>query len=195
MIRREFELARVDDFGARLEDRLPAGLYERPRLRALMRAIGHGLQIIEDDLHDQTLALTLDGANDEDLDVVGRIVGEPRLGLIDVDYRRFIAGRLLARKSRGTPSELTAILEVIAAPCIAVHYDMFAAGFRLYFGRSTPLSDELLGRVRRFMVAVKPAGVTMLLVEYTASPVGFESPAAATAAGFASGALSRQLYP
>jgi AcrR family transcriptional regulator len=174
---------------------LPAGLYGKPRLEAFVRALAHGCQVLEDEIAARALALGLDTANDADLDLLGSIVGERREGLDDADYRRFIAARLLARKCNGTPDELLAILELIAAPCVAVHYDMFAAGFRLYFGRSTPLADALLGRVMRFMVAIKPAGVTMLLVEYTASPVGFESPANATPAGFGAGALSRQLYP
>lgn len=195
MARNTFELLHNITIGDAAVDRLPAGLYGKPRLEAFVRALAHGCQMLEDEIAARAMALGLDTANSTDLDLLGSIVGERRDGLDDEDYRRFIAARLLARKCLGTPDELVAILELVAAPCVAVHYDMFAAGFRLYFGRALPLTDEMLGRVRRFMVAVKPAGVTMLLVEYTGSPVGFESPASATPAGFGAGALSRQLYP
>lgn len=194
-MRRTYELLRQDDIGTTLHDRLPAGLYDAPRMKALLTAIGQGLQLLEDEIIDRGLALTLEGANADDLDLLGGIVGEGRFGLLDDDYRRFISARLLARKCIGTPDELAAILALIAAPCISVHFDMFAAGFHLYFGRDVPLTDEMLGRVRRFMVALKPAGVTMLLVEFTASPLGFVGNTYTTVAGFGAGALSRQLYP
>lgn len=193
--RGDFELLRNDDVAASLIDRLPAGLYEKPRLRAFLSAIGHGMQLVEDEIADRGLAMALATANGTDLDTLGRIVGEARLGLDDEDYRRFIAARLLARKCLGTPDELVSIAELVAAPCTAVHFDMFPAGFRLFFGRSIPLTDEMVGRVTRFLVSVKPAGVTMWLVEYTGSPIGFEAVPHTTPATFASGALARQLYP
>lgn len=193
--RGDFELVRNDDVAASLIDRLPAGLYEKPRLRAFLSAIGHGMQLVEDEIAERGLSMALATANSDDLDTLGRIVGEGRLGLGDADYRRFIAARLLARKCLGTPNELVAIAELIAAPATAVHFDMFPAGFRLYIGRSIPLTDEMVGRVTRFLVAIKPAGVTMLLVEYTASPLGFAANPYTTPATFAAGAVARQLYP
>lgn len=195
MARNTFELLHNITIGDDAVDRLPAGLYGKPRLEAFVRALAHGCQMLEDEIAARAMALGLDTANSTDLDLLGSIVGERRDGLDDEDYRRFIAARLLARKCLGTPDELVAILELVAAPCVAVHFDMFAAGFRLYFGRTLPLTAEMLGRVRRFMVAVKPAGVTMLLVEYSASPLGFAANPYTTPATFAAGAVARQLYP
>lgn len=195
MARNTFELVQNITIGDDAVDRLPAGLYGKPRLEAFVRALAHGCQLLEDEIAARAMALGLDTANGADLDTLGEIVGERRDGLDDEDYRRFIAARLLARKCLGTPDELVAILELVAAPCVAVHFDMFAAGFRLYFGRTLPLADEMLGRVRRFMVAVKPAGVTMLLVEYSASPLGFMANPYTTSSTFSAGAVARQLYP
>lgn len=190
-----WELVHNQAIGDDLVDLLPAGLYGLPRLEAFVRALAHGVQMLEDEVLDRHLALALATANGADLDTLGKLVGELRVSLNDQDYRRFIAARLLARHCKGTTDELLAIAVLVTAPSTVVHFDMFPAGFRLYFGRDLALTSQMLGRIRRFLVGVKPAGVTMLLVEYSASPFGFSANPYTSPASFGSGALARQLYP
>jgi hypothetical protein len=51
----------------------------------------------------------VDTATDAQLDIIGRIVGQARLGLADDDYRRYIRARIAANNSTGTVQDLLTV--------------------------------------------------------------------------------------
>lgn len=191
-----WELEHRLEVGRLMHEALPAGLYEAERLEAFVRALGHGVQVLEDRIAERHLSLSLAGASGADLDILGTLVGERRDGLSDGAYRRFIAARLLANKSQGTSDELIKILQLCTGSELLAIYTLSGlAEFHLYFLSATALPAELVDRVSRLLVAVKPAGVTMLLVEVLQPSTGDPSSPVFTTAGLATGLLSRQLYP
>lgn len=194
--RSSWELVHNLDLGRQMVEALPAGLYGQERFEAFVRALGHGLQMLEDRIAERFLSLSLETASNGDLDLLGGIVGERRDGLRDADYRRFIAARLAANKSQGTTDDLVKVLRLLTNASVIGSFNL--AGFpefHLYFLSETPLPDEVVDRVTRLMVEVKPAGVEMLLGEVIEDTRTDPSNPIFSAGTLASGLLARQLYP
>ena len=193
--RSTWELLHRLQIGAELADALPAGLYGKPTLTAFVRALGHGCQLLEDRITGRHLALTLDGASGADLDIMGRLVGELREGLGDALYRRFIAARMLANKSEGTPDQLARILSLAGeGPAWCFNFPTGCA-FHLYIGRPAPLPAEVVGRLARLLRAVQPAGVGMLAVEIVTGDLGDRSTDLDVSPDDLGSIMARQLYP
>lgn len=145
----------------------------RPRLRALLEAMGEGAQTQEDQFFDLLVSRGLDMATGAALNQWGAIVGEQRGALGDDDYRRFIRARILANICEGTPDELLAIFALVTGPSDVRYFLHPPAGFRLQAARTAPLSDVVVRRVRRLMQSIKPAGVSMVLTESTPASMLF----------------------
>jgi hypothetical protein len=97
---------------------------DKPRMQAWLAAYLESLQTLEDTAI-QVMAnrwpLTAEG---EQLDILGKIVGQERGALTDDQYRLFILARILANRSKGRASDLGEILEVLGFPTIDIweHY-------------------------------------------------------------------------
>lgn len=164
--------------------------WDRPRIRAWMRALGEGAQLQEDQSFDLIVSTTIETATGDALDQWGELVDEQRLGLGDNEYRQFILARMLVNRSDGTIDDLVEILEVATQPNVLVlHLDNFPAGFYLIVERLTFMADETMRRVARLMEAARPGGRHMTLVESVSDGFGFADDP--TAAGFGVGPFSR----
>lgn len=137
----------------------------KPRLVALARAMGAGVQLLEDALFGFVVGWSIEYVNGDALDVFGKIVGEQRQGLDDNTYRRFIQARVKANVSEGTRDELIDIYALIMDAEVTHYHDAFPAGFALVALRGAFLEEVVRGRARLFMFDVKPAGVAMELIE------------------------------
>lgn len=186
------ELVYLPDHGERAFRALLTQDLDKPRIAALARAMGAGAQELEDTTFDLIIGRALSAAVGAQLDQWGSVVGEARVGLDDEDYRRFIRARVLANICRGTVDEIIAIWSLVTAPATTVRYlPMHPAGFKLYVVRKKWLAEALRRRIRRMLEAVKPAGVTIELIEALDGFFGFdENP---DAAGYDVGKLARIL--
>ena len=81
----------------------------KPRIAALVSAFTDQCQELEDVLWDLLTKRTIDGSEGIQLDNIGKIVGQPRLGLDDEDYRIFLRVRIRLNFSNGTPEDMLAI--------------------------------------------------------------------------------------
>lgn len=165
--------------------------WSKPRIVALAESLGVGSQELEDVNFDLLMSIPLPNALGHTLDLYGRIVGEQRGGLADVDYRRFIEARILANISGSTVDEVIRIFQLVTSPSDVQYLPMHPAGFTLQAIRKEWLSARMRRRVRRIMNDVRPAGVTMELLEGLNGYFGFEG--APRAAGYGDGVLSRVL--
>lgn len=158
-------------------ERLLAQWECKPNISAVVQALAGGVQTIENDVFSVLVSTTLTAASDIDLDHWGLLVGEPRNGLDDEDYRTMISARILANKTIGTRDELIEILQLITAPSVVVYRDFLPAcfGMEIRRGSAGPLSDARARRVGELMRSIKPAGVCILLTETTEGYFGFET--------------------
>lgn len=84
----------------------------KPRIRAWVSSYLRRIQEQEDTIWDVIDSRMLDNATNAQLDVLGRIVGQPRIGATDDDYRLFIRTKIRANRSRGLSVD---IIEVVIA--------------------------------------------------------------------------------
>lgn len=95
------------------------------------------------------------------LDQWGALIGQPRSGLTDAEYRLFISARPMANRSTGAIDELTAIL----ATACGVTYtqtgldEYFPAAYGIYAVVPTALSAQALSALGRLMEDARCMGI------------------------------------
>jgi len=170
-------LIQETDHQQRAVDRLIRPFKDKPRIEAFLRACTLGVQIQEEDTFGTIVGTTLELATDDALNKWGIIVGEPRGGLTDEDYRRFIEGRILANICESTADEFIRILQTITGVPqgdVQLRY-LYPAGFQMWFIHDAFYNDTLKNRVGRFMRDIKPAGISMLITEGISGTKAFDS--------------------
>jgi hypothetical protein len=98
------------------------------------------------------------------LDTVGEIVGQPRNGLGDDDYRRFIFARIATNKSSGLVEDLITVAKLVlndANATIVVNQQGAAAVVVRVIG--TTISDVLANITLDFLQATTEAGIRCIL--------------------------------
>lgn len=111
----------VDDAVARL-----IGQYtDRPRLIAFITLLAKQVQDIEDAAFDVLVQSALDAAQNNELDVIGNIVGQKRNGSADAEYRVFLAARIKTNRSDGKYATLSDIAKLLLGDATVVGYREF----------------------------------------------------------------------
>jgi hypothetical protein len=138
---------------ARLIDR-----YRKPRTSALLESWLAEVQEVEDALWQLLVERSLETAVGDQLDVLGRIVGQPREGRDDETYRLWISARQMVLRSSGTTTQLLAIArKLVGATGVVRLEEYFPAAFVIRLEASIRLS---IGYQIAYMLRqAKPAGV------------------------------------
>lgn len=147
-----------------------------PRVEALLRTFAEQIQALETVNVDLITERTMTSAIGEQLDVLGRIVGEPRRGAEDEPYRNRIRVRVLVNRSNGTLPELIEIVRVFegwtfnpAAP----HMHLRETATMQLFLQIFTLPVNAFAEMKILLRQIKPAGVTL---DYAFSSVLTEAP-------------------
>lgn len=164
---------------------------DKPRMVAFVRALMTGGQAVEDLAYFLIVDRTIDSATGAQLDQWGSIVGEPRLGLLDNDYRRFIRARILVNNCPGTTDALITLYKLVMSADAVFERATPPAAFILYAHRATHINAQLTARAIRIMRDAKPMGIRMQLMEITPGYFGFSTNP--DASGLGVGRLSRQI--
>lgn len=130
------------------------------KIEALLSAIVDQVQEIEDAGQDLSDLLDIDLMTGVNLDHIGEIVGQPREGRSDADYRVAIREAIARRISSGTPDELIEAFASITGSTTIDYQELHPAGFGIY-GDVDPYPDSTFDAID----AAKPAGVYMCLFE------------------------------
>ena len=158
------------DYQAIAVDRLTGQFAESPKLRALTAAIVSmlaDLEIAADDLREKRLIDTAEGVQ---LDGCGAIVGEPRNGLSDEDYRARLKFRIFANTSRATPADMIKALKFLTSPGDCQYLEAYPATALLFTdGPIVPRSIQ--AEIQTFA----PAGISdvPVAVSFGAKPMRF----------------------
>jgi hypothetical protein len=135
---------------------------ERPRMASWATSYLDEVQEIEDALWDVLIKRAIDQAADAQLDVLGSIVGQPRRGLSDADYRTFIRARIAVNRSNGRPNELIHILQLIMAGVVEVviiYQDRPEAS--IYIQLASDIGTIIAAHVFELLNEARPAGVEL----------------------------------
>lgn len=138
--------------------------FRKPRNRAFLTGVVGEVQELEDSAWSLYYNMRLDNAVGVNLDVIGRRVGEKRLGRADDDYRAAIRTRILVNNSDGRIEQLIAIVRSLL-PNTSVQ-------IAEYWPPALSFSVEDLGPVSfstmyRMLRQAKAAGVRL---EFTSGP-------------------------
>jgi hypothetical protein len=186
----ETQLVYQGDLAGLAESRLLSQDADKPRIVAFVRALGAGAQLLED-IAFSVLTSTLDICSDHRLDQWGDLVGEPRGGLDDTQYRVFIKARILANRSAGHLDEIIRVAQLVTAPSVVTSEELAPKHVTLWIARDNEMDRRLRGRVVRLLRSIKPAGTFLEMTEVLPGYFGFDGDT--NALGFNQGELSRLL--
>lgn len=185
------QLVYVPDWAERAEARLLVP-WRKPKIRALIRALGTGAQTHEDQCMDLIASTGLEEATGHALEQWGDLVGEQKLGLSDTEYRQFIRARMLVNRCSGTVDELLEILALAAGPdASAYHTSVPPATYVLTVVRKSFMSAQARRRVARMMKQAAPAGRRMVVIEALDGGFGWSGSPDIPTTGYDRGGLSR----
>jgi hypothetical protein len=144
-------------------------LFKRgPRNQAALGVFGVQLAELEIAAADNIMNFFIDTATGDQLDILGRIVGEPRLGRTDENYRPAVRVRILVNNSDGRAEQLLAIARGMVPGASVNLYELFPMTLRIEF---STLGATTLATVFNMLQQAKAGGVR-LLVSYAPGEVG-----------------------
>lgn len=115
---------KIESHAAEALERLCELFKAKANIRALITLWCGPIQAFEDVMYQVLTERTVDIAIGVQLDMLGVIVGQPRGGLSDDDYRRYIRARIRVNRSNGTINQILAIVRLIVNNSTAViHFD------------------------------------------------------------------------
>jgi hypothetical protein len=157
---------------------------DSPRLQAFIEVLLTQVQELEDEAN-AVLSTSLDNSEGDALDQYGALVGEPRDGLSDEEYRKFILVRIRANRSNGNPEVIAGILADLSGGAVKYRL-LYPASYALDYQLDQPGDASLRSRWVKVLESVTPAGVLLAeVVESGPNAFGFEGDE--TALGFGEG--------
>lgn len=137
--------------------KLAPPFWGKPFIAALLAAFTREIQRLEDDLWLMLELRTLPFADLPRLKVLGKIVGQPRLGFGLEEYRVMIEARALANVSRGRASDLLAVLNLLLG--VGDYILLEAGNATLFLTALQPVTEAGLAMVVAILPDVRAAGV------------------------------------
>lgn len=146
---------------------LPIYDLRQPRFTALLASYLDEIQQLEDALWSVYLSSSVAYATGDALDMLGALVGQPRAGRSDADYRLWITARIRLNHSSGRPRDIYGILRAIFPATVTIELTEYPpAAFTIALANvGTLATSQQLGEL---MHEAKAAGVN---VDGTLSPV------------------------
>lgn len=131
----------VNDHADRAAARLTQQFREGASVPALVRALSGGYQQLEDVLWDIRLRRAVGAAEGEQLDVLGRIVGQAREGRTDAVFRIWILARVRLNKGSGRPEDILTVFAAVTQGLTTLALEeQYPAAFVLRIGMSPAVS-------------------------------------------------------
>jgi hypothetical protein len=144
---------------------------DKPRLAALLSSYLRRVQELEDAIWDVLVKRLIDNAVDEQLRMIGRIVGQANEGGWDDDtYRIFIKGRIRANQSNGHGDDVIDVLNLVEAADFVLS-EVYPAAMYVDFATPTIADPLILMELAR---RAKGGGVRLQLL-YGDHDVGIDA--------------------
>jgi hypothetical protein len=164
-------LTQITDRVERALARLPQQHKDKANIRALVTVFVTQVQELSDAAWQLYTLRRIDTAEGVQLDQLGDIVGQPRAGLSDDDYRRYIRARVATNRSLASVEELIKITRLIvdddALLVQAERHNIATIIIRLL---DVATSDDLADIVFSFLFKAKAAGVRLILESSAEEP-------------------------
>jgi hypothetical protein len=155
----------ISDHVGRAADTTLSQFHGSPKLQGLLEAMSAEVQRLEDLKFSMLTDRLLDAAEGVNLDVIGRIVGFPRLDVSDDDeYRELLGVQIRANNSDCGAEDIIFVASELTGE--DVHYwQEGRAHYHLEYVTDTPLTADWLVRVNDMIELVTCSGVSYEMVE------------------------------
>jgi len=158
-------ITKIDDHLLQALEALPSQHRDQANLEAFVTIIAEAAQQLEDGIYPLLLGRMIDTAIGVQLDMIGRIVRQPRNGLSDEQYRLRLKVRIATNRSRGTLNELLNIVALALLPDVALVVATPQYPAAIFFDiRDLPVSAELASTIISFLRDGASAGVQIQMV-------------------------------
>lgn len=143
----------------------------QPNIRALITVWCEPIQAIEEVLYQLLTERTVEVAIGDQLDLLGKIVGQTRAGLEDDDYRRYIRARIRTNRSSGTIGDLLTISRLIVNDDDAsIRFDPSYPAAGIIRVSGIPFDTAIAEALVVFLRVAAAAGVRIVLEWSTVAP-------------------------
>lgn len=168
--------ARYRDHVAEMIARLPGQFRSKDdaqnNVEKFLTAVGGSVQDLWQAMQHVLLLRTIESANGAQLDVLGKIVKEPRNGLDDETYRRRVRARIAVHRSKGTVEDLIKVTElVLLDDAVLIRVVPEPVGSVVIHLENAAIADTIADTVLfGFLQAAAAAGVRVILHSGSADP-------------------------
>jgi hypothetical protein len=139
----------------------------RPNIEAVISALVSQIQDLENAAFDLYTKRWIDSAEGVHLDNLGKIVGQPRAGMTDPDFRLWIKARIISNRTRGRYDDLLAIADLVLDT--TENFYLYERDTATLVAALYSSSDLSVGRFFDILFSAKAAGVRLIL-EHSSSP-------------------------
>ncbi len=166
-------ITQITDHTAAALARLPQQFKDKPKLAAFISALVDPIQDLENAMWQLLTERAISTAVGAQLNAIGLIVNQPRIGLSDDAYRRYLRARIAVNRSDGVDENLIRISRLILNDTDAtLEIDNQGPAAVVVRIGSVSITSELAEILNSFLQDAKKSGVR-LIVEYGAVDVGF----------------------
>lgn len=154
----------VSDWAGRLRSRLYVQFRDAVSWQAWCNdVLGPQFQDLEDAAQTLLTMLDIEASQGVQLDVIGRLIGQPRNGVDDPTYRLYLSARVLANKSTGTVEDIFKIMRALYGQDAArpTYQGGLVKQFSIRIGEVLTRAEGLIGQ--SFLHDAKEAGVRGIL--------------------------------
>jgi len=149
----DVEPFKIANHVATAKDLLIEQFKDKENINKLVEVFALGLQEVEYTLFEMNTYRSVSSAAGVQLDNIGEIVGEDRLGRSDVDYRDAIRFKISINHSSGEPETIIAAATFITKASIVLFYELFPANCIVITNGTIP--SDYKSQMKKIM----PAGV------------------------------------
>lgn len=158
-------LDKITDYGLRAVQLLLGQFRRSPKIVALAEILSEQYQDLENDAHACITDRMLSVAEGVQLDQYGAIVGWPRLGFGDDDYRRLIAVAIAINTSDGGAETVSYVLQQLTGADTVWYRQLGPAHYTCTWALASDTAQAWLDVINAQMPKVVGSGVSWTLIE------------------------------
>jgi len=104
---------------------------DKAKLAGVIGAFTEQIQDLENAIFGLFGKLDIENVSVDNLDRLGAIVGQDRLGQTDAGYRLFIYAKIATNNSQGTAEEIMSIFKLITQSTFVQYFDLYPAAIQI----------------------------------------------------------------
>lgn len=155
-------MEQITDHPQRAISRLAEQLRGKPKLEGFIATKANRTQAIEDAMWQLIVLRSVETASGAQLDMLGRIVGQPRNALNDDIYRLHIKAKIRLNATSGTMEEILSIFSLLIPDATLSIIEYFPASFVLRISDFL-MPEEQATFMNSFLQRAKAGGVRAIL--------------------------------